>query len=225
MANGPKEKPTEPDGFENREEILLGVLSAVDNDAQISQRTISRELDVALGLANAYLKRCVRKGWIKIKQVPPRRYAYFLTPQGFAEKSRLTGRYFSASFNFFRHAREQMSELMAQCASRGWKRIALAGASELAEVGTLCAHDHPVQIVAIVDADYVDDRFCGLPVKKTLADCETLDVVIVTSLSAPQATFQKMKTDFDPDRVLAPRLMRLALPVATVPGASHEAAE
>jgi DNA-binding MarR family transcriptional regulator len=78
-----------------REDIVLGVLTAIDRDSNTSQRTISRELDVALGLANAYLKRCVRKGLIKIKQVPRRRFAYYLTPQGFAEKTRLTAEYLS----------------------------------------------------------------------------------------------------------------------------------
>ena len=110
-----------------------------------------RELGVALGLANAYLKRCVGKGWIKVSQAPARRYAYYLTPNGFAEKARLTAEYFSYSFTFFRRAREQMSQLMAQCAANGWTRIAFAGASELAEVGTLCAHDFPIKLVGVVD--------------------------------------------------------------------------
>src|SRR5258708_25405695 len=101
--------------FGNQDEILLVVLTVVERDANTSQRGISRELDVALGLPNAYLKRCVRKGLIKIKQVPRRRYVYYLTPQGFIEKSRLAGEDFSASFNFFRRARSQMSDLMRDC--------------------------------------------------------------------------------------------------------------
>src|SRR6476659_2241621 len=124
--------------FASQDEILLGVLSAVEMDSEISQRRMSSDLGVALGVANAYLKRCVRKGWIKIKEVPRRRYAYYLTPQGFAEKTRLAGQYFSASFTFFRRARSQISELMDYCHSNGWNNIAFAGASELAEVGVIC---------------------------------------------------------------------------------------
>ena len=81
-----KSATKEPDSFGNQDEILLGVLTVVERDANTSQRGISRELDVALGLANAYLKRCVRKGLIKIKQVPRRRYAYYLTPQRLRRK-------------------------------------------------------------------------------------------------------------------------------------------
>ena len=211
--------------FENQDQILLGMLTAVDRDAEISQRTISRELGVALGLANAYLKRCVGKGWIKIHQVPRRRFAYYLTPKGFAEKTRLTGEFFAASFTFFRRAREQMSELMAESAAVGRNRVIFAGVSELAEVGTLCAYDHPIKLVAIVDPAYKKDQFCGLPVVSTLAECEAFDVVIVTSLTASANVYQKMKTEAGPDRVLAPRLLRLAIPHSKKNERSTEAAE
>ena len=88
-------------------EITLGILNAVHENERITQRSIAEDLGIALGLANAYLKRCARKGLIKVRQAPANRYAYYLTPQGFAEKSRLTGEYLSDSFHFFRQARNQ----------------------------------------------------------------------------------------------------------------------
>src|SRR5215212_4575229 len=121
----PKTSESPPSGPKNKDEILLGVLNAVHRESAISQRAISTEVGVALGLANAYLKRCVRKGWIKVQQVPRRRYLYYLTARGLAEKTRLTGEYLSASFNFFRRARAQMAELMQDCTARGFRRIAL----------------------------------------------------------------------------------------------------
>jgi DNA-binding MarR family transcriptional regulator len=194
---------------ERREDILLGVLTAIDRDSNTSQRTISRELNVALGLANAYLKRCVRKGLIKIKQVPRRRYAYYLTPQGFAEKSRLTGQFLSASFTFFRRARDQISGLMSDCTERGLPRIAFAGVSDLAEVGTLCAHDHPVTLVGIVDAGHAGEEYYGLPVRGSLKELGPVDVVIVTSLVKPDLVFRAMEQALGHGRVLAPQLLSL----------------
>lgn len=215
----------QPDSFDNHDDILLGVLTVIDRDSNTSQRSISRELGVALGLANAYLKRSVRKGLIKIKQVPRRRYAYYLTPQGFAEKSRLAGQYFAASFNFFRRAREQMSELMAESAGLGRPRIVLVGLSELAEVGTLCAHDHPVELVAIIDAKHAGGRFCGLAVKSSLAECGSFDVAIITDLTAPEIAYQQIRADLPPDRILAPRLLRLTIPKLAGRGLRAQAAE
>jgi len=200
-----------------REDILLGVLTAIDRDSNTSQRTISRELNVALGLANAYMKRCVRKGLIKIKQVPRRRYAYYLTPKGFAEKTRLAGEYFSASFNFFRRAREEMSELLSYCAERGWKRILFAGVSELAEVGTLCAYDHPVGLVGILDPSQAGKQFAGLSVKRTVEEFEPVDAVIVTQLTNANEVYEAMQKKFGAERVMAPKLLRHALSSRSIP--------
>src|SRR5262245_64470098 len=121
------------------DEIVLSVLDVVERDPSVTQRSVARELGIALGLANAYLKRCVRKGLIKVSQVPRRRYAYYLTPQGFAEKSRLTAEYLAHSFAFFRRARAQCGELFATAAAAGQHRLALIGTGELAEVATLVA--------------------------------------------------------------------------------------
>jgi DNA-binding MarR family transcriptional regulator len=70
--------------------IMAHLLNAVERDAAASQRRLTSELDIALGLVNAYLKRCIKIGLVKVRHAPARRYAYYLTPKGLAEKSRLT---------------------------------------------------------------------------------------------------------------------------------------
>ena len=123
-------------------EIVLGLLTSIERDSAITQRKLAGDLGIALGLANSYLRRCVRKGLVKMSQVPLNRYAYYLTPQGFAEKSRLTAQYLSISFNFFRHARQQCAALFAECAARGWRRIGLAGADIYANAHKRSADRH-----------------------------------------------------------------------------------
>ncbi|HEY4820142.1 MAG TPA: winged helix-turn-helix transcriptional regulator, partial [Xanthobacteraceae bacterium] len=68
---------------------MLGLLESVERGGEQSQRRLASELGVALGLVNAYLKRCVNKGLVKVSEAPARRYAYYLTPHGFTEKSLL----------------------------------------------------------------------------------------------------------------------------------------
>jgi DNA-binding MarR family transcriptional regulator len=82
--------------------IVLGLLESVERDGAQSQRKLASDLGIALGLLNAHLRRFVKKGLLKIGRAPARRYAYYLTPHGFAEKSRLTVEYLSSSFSFFR---------------------------------------------------------------------------------------------------------------------------
>lgn len=198
----------EADGFQDQDEITLGVLAAIERDSNTSQRMLSSELGVALGLANAYLKRCVRKGWVKIQQVPRRRYAYYLTPQGFSEKARLTGNYLSASFTFFRRAREQMSELMAQCEANGWQRIAFAGTSELAEVGLLCIQDQEIELAGIIDPARAGERYLGVPVVARPSELKDLQAVVVTDLTRPDDVSKDMRAAVGQDRTLVPQLLR-----------------
>src|SRR4029079_13129242 len=114
--------------------ILLGLLESVERDGGQSQRRIASDLGIALGLVNAYLKRCVKKGLVKVSEAPTRRYAYYLTPRGFAEKSRLTVEYLSSSFSFFRQARADCMQVFATAKSRGYENLVLCGRSDLAEV-------------------------------------------------------------------------------------------
>jgi len=188
-------------------EITLGLLTAVEENSTATQRSMASDLGIALGLANAYLKRCVRKGLIKISQVPPNRYAYYLTPKGFSEKSRLTSEYLSSSFTFFRRARGQCGEALDYCAARGWKRIALAGCGELAEIATLCAAEREVKLAGMIDSKTKAGQFAGLKVVSGAASLRNLDAVIVTDLRMPQAVFETLSRDLAAERVVTPPLL------------------
>jgi DNA-binding MarR family transcriptional regulator len=191
-------------------EITLGLLNAVQENARLTQRSAAHQLGIALGLANAYLKRCVKKGLIKVQQIPPKRYAYYLTPQGFAEKSRLTAEYLSSSLSFFRRAREQFGQALAQCARRGWQHVALAGTGDLAEIALLCARDHAVTVVGIIDSRVGSKTFAHLPVVERLADLGPVDAVIVTDVSQTQATYEALASALPAERLLAPPMLGIA---------------
>src|SRR5216683_4403589 len=121
--------------------IVLGLLEYVGRGGEQSQRRLASELGIALGLVNAYLKRCIKKGLVKVRQAPARRYAYYLTPNGFTEKSRLTIEYMSYSFTWFRRAKTDCVAAFTVARERGFGRIALLGASDLAEIAAICALD------------------------------------------------------------------------------------
>ena len=125
-------------------ELSLRLLSTIEGDQSVTQRSLALRLGIAVGLTNAYFKRCVRKGWVKAQAIPAKRYAYYLTPQGFSEKSRLVGEYLTSSLCFFRNARAQCADCLAYGHSRGWRRLALVGAGDLAEIATLAAIEQPV---------------------------------------------------------------------------------
>jgi len=194
--------------------LILGLLSAVERDSGLTQRRIARELGIALGLANGYLRRCTTKGLIKVRQAPVNRYAYHLTPRGLAEKSRLTAEYLTASLDLFRRARRDCVAVLSACAASGWRRLALAGVGDLAEIAVLSACDIPVEIVAVIDSD--GERCAGLPVLRALADVpgRGLDAVMITDMQTPQGRFELMmaaaaEERIAAERVIAPELLQI----------------
>lgn len=195
--------------------IVLGVLDAVERNPSATQRSVARELGIALGLVNAYLNRCLSKGLIKIGQVPPRRYAYYLTPRGMSEKSRLTATYLMKSFAFFREARMQCNEVFQALAARGQFRLALIGDGDLAEIARLVARDHPVEVAGIAPAS---PDSTGL--SRNLEGLGPLDAVVVTTLERSRETFAAAIELLGAERVYAPALLRVS-PLAMVSSAAR----
>jgi DNA-binding MarR family transcriptional regulator len=192
------------------ERIVLGLLSSVESDGARSQRHIAAELGIALGLVNAYLRRCVKKGLVKVSDAPARRYAYYLTPQGFAEKSRLTVQYLSNSFSFFRLAKGDCARVLEQAKDKGFFRLVLAGQSDLAEVAILCAVEAGIVIVAVVDPFSEVTRFVGIDVCKSYDEVkEAFDAVIVTDVARAGASYDAAAATYGTKRVLAPALLGL----------------
>lgn len=192
--------------------IMLGLLDSVERDGGQSQRHLASELGIALGLVNAYLKRCMKKGLVKASQAPARRYVYYLTPQGFAEKSRLTVEYLSFSFSFFRQAKADCSAMFEIARANGQARIVLAGKSDLAEIASLCAQVSGVTIAAVVDPAASEGRFLGVPLVSTFDQVNVaFDAVAVTDLTSPRFTCAEAVRRFGQDRVLVPGLLRVRL--------------
>jgi DNA-binding MarR family transcriptional regulator len=192
------------------ERIVLGLLSSVESDGARSQRHIAAELGIALGLVNAYLKRCITKGLVKVSDAPARRYAYYLTPQGFAEKSRLTVQYLSNSFSFFRLAKSECARVLDQAKEKGFSRLVLAGQSDLAEVAILCAVEAGVAIVAVVDPASELARFVGVNVFRSFDEVtDAFDAVIVTDVAHAKASYDAAVAVCGAECVLAPALLGL----------------
>ena len=194
----------------NEQKITLGVLNAIHSDNNITQRSIAGELGIALGLTNSYLKRCVKKGLIKIQQAPANRYAYYLTPQGFTEKSRLAREYLTQGFQFFRIAREQCSEIFKICSDQGKKKIVLHGLTDLAEIAVLCASDHDIELVSIIDPSSKLKKYTNIPIHSDFSDLDDFDALIITDLGSPQQEFDMLLKRFGNDRVFAPAILKLS---------------
>ncbi len=190
----------------------MRVLDAVESRAGVTQRLLASELGIAVGLINAYIKRCVRKGYLKTTKAPARRYAYYLTPEGFAEKSRLAARFFVSGFQFFRTARGQCADVFAECGRQHIKSLVLCGAGDMCEVAIIAATEFDVRLLGVYDPSATGDTFRGLRLSRDLESFAPYDALMVTDMRDPQGMHDALVGLGASDRILAPPMLRIGRP-------------
>ncbi len=188
-------------------DLVLRLLEAVETEDRLTQRSLADSLGIALGLTNAYVKRCVRKGWVRIRRVKPNRYRYFLTPKGFSEKARLTARYLASSLKYVATIRRQLDAVYARCEILGRTRIVIVGEGELAELAMLCAGSRGVDVMDVIDPAVIldDDEHATRP--HVAAKMAAADAVVVVDLAASPALLTRLGTWFTANDVHRPALL------------------
>lgn len=183
--------------LQGQRDLLL--LTEVERDGAVTQRSLATKLGVALGLTNLYLKRLARKGYIKITTIPSHRVRYLLTPQGFAEKSRLTYLYMEYSLSHYREMRARLREALSRAANNGTKRVVLYGTGELAEMAYLSLREMQMTLVGIVD-DNQREPFLSYPVwsPETLNGWE-FDAVLLADIEQTAMHREKLGHQLVPD--------------------------
>ena len=137
----------------------LTLFNTVEGSPEINQRQLAQELNVSLGLTNTYLQRVFKKGWVRAKQVKPRRWLYFLTPQGALEKSRLSLSYIHRTLDSFRELKRKGDEHLLILSNKGVSGIHLCGEDDLTEVLSFCFSGVEIKLLSVI------------PEKVLLADC------------------------------------------------------
>ena len=176
------------------------ILDHLDAGRPVSQRSLSGDLGIALGLTNLLVRRMMRQGWVRLVRVPPNRYRYFLTPAGLAQKARMSRAYFAHSVQFYSETRDRIRQTFEtvsanweDLAGPGLKHVVFFGGGEIAEIGYVCLQDSDLRLSGVVD-DGRTRPFFGVPIHRldalqgTELAGETFGVLIVMSFGDTAAT-------------------------------------
>ena len=181
----------------------LRLLQAVQEDSRVTQRGLASKLGIALGLTNIYLKRLVRKGYIKCVNVQSNRITYLITPRGIAEKARLTYEFIDYSLHLYGEVRSHLRTMLQACAAAG-PRVAIFGRGEAAEISYLSLKEFGLEPIAIFDVDG-GHEFLGMPVRPISEHAEVLyDLMIVATLESSGQPVARLIRDGVPREKLFP---------------------
>jgi DNA-binding MarR family transcriptional regulator len=146
---------------ENQEDDYrsLQLLDEISRNNELTQRDLSKNLGIALGLINSYIKNLVSRGYITVSAIPKNRYKYYLTPKGFREKTRLTYEHLRNFTNLYRVARKDFLQLFNAIEKSGIKKITFCGIDEVTEIAYLSLKEVELELVGVVDDIKKGERF------------------------------------------------------------------
>lgn len=181
----------------------LHALDAIAHNERVTQRSLADQLGMALGLTNIYLKRLVRKGYVKCVNVQSNRLRYLLTPKGIREKTRLTYQFMEYSLFLYSRVRSQLRGRLEPFALAGRRRMAIYGRGEAAELALVSITELGLELVAIFDSAG-GEHFLGQSVRRVETHADVLfDVLLVAVLDRPdQVVAQLVALGIERDRIV-----------------------
>jgi DNA-binding MarR family transcriptional regulator len=189
--------------IENKSLFELEILRHVESTPLLSNRAAAEKLNCSVKLAHELLKKMVAKGFLNVRKLHARRWDYFLTPRGIAEKARLTKEFLEFSFHFYHEARKKSSQVCRDIAESGGKTVAFLGAGELAEICYLGVREFNLSLTEVFD----DGRTCflGAPARPLPEiNSSEADAIIVCVYDRTHP----MTGNYLPDNVAAGKKMR-----------------
>jgi DNA-binding MarR family transcriptional regulator len=143
------------------------ILQAIASGERVTQRSLSGEMGVALGLTNLLIRRLVAKGFVKVVGVGTRHVRYLMTAAGWEALGRATRLSLENTLNLYTQTRElirtNLSIVSERCEAdaAGQKRVVFYGAGDVAEIAYVSLQSTDLTLVGVVD-DRRTGRFFNL---------------------------------------------------------------
>ena len=103
------------------DEITHNLFALIEQQPELSQRELAREMGVSLGKTNYCIKGLIEKGWLKARNFKNSNnkiaYAYVLTPSGFNEKAKITARYLKYKIHEYETLKVEIEKLQQEVSS------------------------------------------------------------------------------------------------------------
>jgi DNA-binding MarR family transcriptional regulator len=182
------------DSLDSNRYYELKILEHVEDRPDLPRRVAARKLGVSVKLAHKLLTGLVERGLLHVKKENARRWRYFLTPNGIAEKARLTREFVEFSMEFYREARRRSARVCRDLSEAGVRRVAFLGLGELAEIAYLGVREWGLELTEVFGDARAGETFfdCRVRPLEEVADSEAESIIV---------------TSFHPEHPMTPRFL------------------
>jgi len=199
----------------------LEIFKHVESSSRLNNRAAAVKIGGSVRLAHDLLKRMVTSGWLRIHKVNSRRWDYYITDKGSQRKNELLADMWQFSLDFYHQVREVGVRLAGQLVEKSFRRIALIGAGEAAELVYLGLRERGLEVLAVFSDTRI--RFPGVTVRPIREVAQPLAVDVFIYCGEGEELFYPQK-NLSAELVLPPETytilgekMRPGVSVLTMP--------
>jgi DNA-binding MarR family transcriptional regulator len=142
----------------------LEILERLEGNGHLTQRDLSKEVGIALGLVNHLLKKMVKKGWIKIRNIDSKKIRYLITPEGAREKSSLLYKRVESTIHFYLEAKRVIKDKVIHLKNEGIEDVSIYGINHISEVLFIVLKELGLELVCVVDDNKEGEEWFGYDV-------------------------------------------------------------
>ncbi len=193
------------DSFDNVSEREMLALEQIESNPEITQRQLSKNIGIALGLTNVLIKNLAQKGYIKASQAGWKRWLYNLTPEGFTHKINLTQKYISRTISHYNVIKQTIRTDMALTSLHMESRVAIIGTSDFAELVYLALKNHGVEdIDSFALSAYPGQKFLGMQVRElSPKSLQAYDKIFFADMGSDAGAFDSLGKSIPKNKIVA----------------------
>ena len=177
----------------------------------LTQNSLAKKIVISIGMANALIKRSIKKGFIKAKAAPYKRFAYYLTPDGFGEKSRLVKEYLESSLDFYSKAKKEFIKILKKIKDSNLDiDIVVVGRGDLVDILKLASMSSGIRINKYFEWNNEKKKIRNNNKNLSEAKLNQYSAFIIVDTIQPQMCFDYLSGIINSDKIFAPKFLHIS---------------
>jgi DNA-binding MarR family transcriptional regulator len=123
------------------------LLNEIAQDSMVTQANLSNRLGIAVGSVNWYIKRLIRRGWIKVSHLDRTRLKYDLTSKGMAVFTQRAVSYARDSLKVYGDFRNKAKAFVGELNQKGITQAYVEGDDEMVDILRLTCIEAGVRLL------------------------------------------------------------------------------
>jgi DNA-binding MarR family transcriptional regulator len=110
------------------------LLNEIAQDSLVTQANLAKRLGIAVGSVNWYIKRLIKRGWVKVSHLDRTRLQYDLTSEGMSVFTERALQYAKDSLGIYKSYRQRAKQVVSGLKTDGVTHVYLEGDDEVMDI-------------------------------------------------------------------------------------------